>query len=347
MKITDLDTPVLALDLDTLERNIQERAAYCREQGIRVRPHVKTHRCPAIAHLQVEAGVIGITCQKLGEAEVMVQAGIKDILIPYNIVGRVKLERLMRLCRQTRMTVAADSEDTVRGISEAASAEGLNVPVIVEIDTGAGRCGVQTPEAVVVLAEAILDLPGVTFQGIMTHPSQKESGPMLRESVRLLTEAGLPPETVSGGGTGTWEYYHEQGLTELRIGTYAFNSPRRDGDGRITNVDRCSLRIVATVVSIPTAERAIVDAGYKTFAHTGGSPYGNVIDDLDVPVYRMSVEHGFLDIRKASRPYHVGDMLTIIPNGTEVMINQHDEFVGLRGGRVEAIWPIAARGKIR
>jgi D-serine deaminase-like pyridoxal phosphate-dependent protein len=180
MKITDLDTPVLALDLDTLERNIQDRAAYCREQGIRVRPHVKTHKCPAIAHLQMEAGAIGITCQKLGEAEVMVQAGIKDILIPYNIVGRVKLERLMRLCRQARMTVAADSEDTVRGISEAASAEGLTVPVIVEIDTGEGRCGVQTPEAVVVLAEAIRDLPGVTFQGIMTHPSQKESGPMLR-----------------------------------------------------------------------------------------------------------------------------------------------------------------------
>ena len=347
MTIFDLDTPVLALDLDTLERNIREMAAYCRERGIRMRAHVKTHKCPAIAHLQMEAGAIGITCQKLGEAEVMVQAGIKDILIPYNIVGRVKLERLMRLCRQARMTVAADSEDTVRGISAAASAEGFTVPVIVEIDTGAGRCGVQTPEAVVTLARVIRDLPGVAFQGMMTYPSRKESGPMLRESVRLLTGAGLPPDTVSGGGTGTWEYYHEQGLTELRIGTYAFNSPRRDESGRITNADRCSLRIVATVVSIPTPERAIVDAGYKTFAHTGGSPYGNVIDDPEVPVYRLSVEHGFLDIRKASRLYRVGDVLTIIPNGTDVMINQHDEFVGLRGGRVEALWPIAARGKIR
>ena len=347
MNIEDIDTPVLAVHLDTLERNIREIAEYSREHGINVRAHVKTHKCPDIARRQVEAGAIGIACQKLGEAEVMAEAGIEDILIPYNIVGPLKLKRLMRLCGRARVTVAADSEDTVQGISRAASSSGLTVPVIVEIDTGGGRCGVQSAEAAVALAKTIRGLTGLSFQGIMTYPSLPRSGPLLAKSVRVLEEAGLPPQTVSGGGTGTWTHYHELGLTELRIGTYAFNSPRRDETGRITNRERCSLRIVTTVVSTPTPGRAIIDAGYKTFAHTGGSPYGNVIDDPDVAVHQLSVEHGYLDIRKATRTYRVGDVLIIIPNGTDVMINQHDEFVCLRDGRVEAIWPIAARGKIR
>src|SRR5713226_3344954 len=194
MHIEEVDTPFVAIDLDVVENNIRTTQQYFDQYRIRFRPHIKTHKLPAIAHKQIAAGACGITCQKLGEAEVMAAAGIDDIFIAYNIIGEPKLDRLMRLTRQAPMSVAADSEYTVRGLSEAAAREGCTVRVVVEMDTGGGRAGVQTPEEALALARLIDDLPGVTFWGLMTYPTRVETVPMLEETVRALEQIGLPPQ---------------------------------------------------------------------------------------------------------------------------------------------------------
>ena len=227
MRIDALDTPAVICDLDVMERNIAAMAERCREIGIPFRSHTKSHKNPEIAHRQVASGAIGIACQKRGEAEVMVQAGLRDILIPYNIVGRPKLERLTRLAKRATITVGIDSEETGRGISEQARADGVDVRVVIEMDTGARRCGVQSPAAARDLARTLVHLPGIDLRGVMTYPSAPEAAPFLEEVVRLFQKEGLPLEMIGGGGTGHEAISKELGCTETRSGSYVWEGLSR------------------------------------------------------------------------------------------------------------------------
>src|SRR5205085_2163349 len=252
MHIDEVDTPFVAIDLDVVENNIRVTQEYFDQHEIRFRPHIKTHKLPAIAHQQIAAGAKGICCQKLGEAEVMAAAGIDDLFIAYNLLGEAKLDRLMRLTRQVTMSVAADSEYTVRGLSAAAARETGELRVVVEMDTGGRRAGVQTPHETVALARLIDDLPGLTFWGLMTYPTRAETAPLIEETVRALTQLGLQPQVVSGGGSPCRFRVHETPvITEHRAGTYIYNDRSMVASGTAT-WDDCAMRVVATVVSRPT-----------------------------------------------------------------------------------------------
>ena len=347
MNIADLDTPTLVADLDVLQENIDGMAARCRQLDIPLRVHTKTHKVPEIAKLQVAAGSQGITCQKLGEAEVMVDAGIDNILIPYNIVGRPKLKRLTALVKRAQVTVALDSEETASGISQQATADGCVVPVIVELDTGSGRCGVQSPQAAQDLARKIMKMQGIDFQGVMTYPSNVRAKPFIAETLDLLEQDGIPVNIISGGGTGSEVASKELGCTETRSGSYVYEGMTRVGNSGMLSPDRCVLRVIVTVVSTPTPERIIIDGGMKTFASYPPTPYGHIIEHPDAKIYGMSVEHGHVDVSECSHRFKVGEQLSVIPLHQGMTSNLHNELVGIREGEIEAIWKIAGRGCVK
>ena len=352
MYISDVDTPALVVDLDALEGNIARMQRYCDEHGIKLRPHIKTHKTTAIAQMQMAAGACGVACQKLGEAEVMVNAGIKDILIPYNIVGAQKLERLMRLSRQATVTVAVDSEYTVQGISDAACADGTTVNLIVELDINSGRCGVQSPEAARDLAQEIAGLPGLSFCGVMMMPSRPEMNPFIQRTLELLDEAGLPHPIVSGGSTPTSSLSHQvYGLTEIRVGEYIFGGLGHILGGWATE-EQCALNVHTTVVSRPTPDRTVLDGGSKTFSavvrETPEGPSMGYIREYPNARFRgASEEHGMVDVSACSEKPEIGERVRVIPAHVCPCVNEHDEMVAVRNGKVEAVWPILARGKVR
>ncbi|HEX2037170.1 MAG TPA: D-TA family PLP-dependent enzyme [Chloroflexota bacterium] len=354
MKDTDLDTPVVTIDLDVMEATIQRAQTYFDEHGILNRPHIKTHKIPAIAHKQLEAGAKGITCQKLGEAEVFVAAGIKDVLIPYNIVGEQKLERLCRLAKQARMSVCVDSEYTVRGISAAANREGVEIDLEVECDTGMRRAGVQSPEEAADLARLIARLPGVRFAGWMTYPTTKETVAFFDAASALIARDGLSAAVRSGGGTpGMWRAHEAlPTVNEYRAGTYIYFDRNCVGAGAAT-WDECAMRVHMTVVSRPTKDRAILDGGSKTLtndpAGSGQTGYGRIVEYPEAVIARQSEEHGHVDLSACppDRRPEIGERVTVIPNHACATTNLHDEVVGVRQGKVEVIWPVLARGKIR
>ena len=346
MNITALDTPTLAADLDVLEQNINGMAQHCQQLGIPLRVHTKTHKVPEIAKLQIDAGSEGITCQKLGEAEVMVDAGIDNILIPYNIVGKPKLKRLTALVQRSRITVALDSEETATGISQQAIADSCVVPVIVELDTGSGRCGVQSPRAAQRLARQMMKMQGIDFQGIMTYPSNMHAKPFIDETLDLLSSDGIPVNIISGGGTGSEATSKEIGCTETRSGSYVYEGMTRIGNSEMLTPERCVLRVIVTVVSTPTPDRIIIDGGQKTFTSYPPTPYGHIIEHPDAKIYGMSVEHGHVDVSGCSHRFKVGEQLSVIPLHQGMTSNLHDTLIGIRGDHVEAEWHIAGRGKV-
>jgi D-serine deaminase-like pyridoxal phosphate-dependent protein len=344
MRLDELDTPVLTADLDAIERNIAGMQRYCSEHGLALRPHIKTHKLPEIAQLQVDAGAHGITCQKLGEAEVMADAGFDDILLSFPLVGAAKVERLAALARRIRVSVAADSAEVARGLA------GLPIGFLVECDTGGARTGVQSPGAAADLAGLVSTLDGLRFAGLMTYPTRPETGPWLRAAREAIEARGLAVETISSGGTPTARYAHELAeLTELRPGTYVYGDRACIADGSVPLED-CALRVVATVVSRPTRERAIIDAGSKTLTSdlaAGATGWGFVVEHPEAEVYKLNEEHGMLDVSACAQQPEVGDRVTVIPNHACGATNLHDELVAHRGGEVVATYRIAARGKIR
>ncbi len=343
----DLDTPALTVDLDVMEDNIRRLQSYCDAHGLRLRPHIKTHKVPAIAHRQVQAGARGIACQKLGEAEVFAAAGFDDILIPYNIVGPAKLERLARLMHQCHLIVAADSPATVRGLAQAAAMAGRPLDVILELEGDIQRAGVPTPEEAVALARLIAATPALRYRGVMIYPSGPESASRLKAFLDALTRAGLPPEIVSGGGTGTAYRSHEvPGLTEIRVGTYVYNDWTTVQHGWCT-IEQCAQKVICTVVSRPTSERAILDGGSKTFSSDGPFPMGHIVEYPEAAIYRLNEEHAYVDVSRCARRPEVGERVTVIPNHACAVTNLHDVVYGLRGDRVETVWPILARGKVQ
>lgn len=350
MHIYQLDTPSVVIDVDVLESNIQQMANHCKKLGITLRGHTKSHKNPEIAKMQIAAGSQGIVCQKLGDAENMVRNGIDDILMTYNIVGRQKVQRLCELARQTRMTVTVDSLAVAEGISKQAAIDGVTVGVLVEIDTGGNRTGVQSPAAAEELGKQVNDLPGLDLRGLMTYPSQIASKPITDEAVERFNQAGLSLEIISGGGTGEERDSKELGFTEHRSGSYVYEGLSRikgAGDGSDLSPERCPLRVVLTVVSVPTNDRLIVDGGMKTFRLFPSMPYGYIVEDPDLKFSGMSVEHGHIDTSGSNNNYAVGDKLTVIPTYQEGVTNLHDEIVWMRNNQVERIWRNEGRGKVK
>ena len=352
MELASLDTPIATVDLDAVERNIARMQGYCTEQGLAFRPHIKTHKLPAIAHLQVRAGAVGITCQKLGEAEVMAEAGLEDILLSFPLVGAAKAERLASLAGEVTISVVGDSEAVARGLSQALARAGTEVGFLVECDTGFLRTGVQTPQAAADLAQFVDTLPGLRFEGLMTYPTLTGTGPWLRVAIDEIEARGLQVATVSAGGTPSFFTNHEVSeLTEIRAGTYVYGDRSCISNGSVPLED-CALRVRATVVSRPTDDRGILDSGSKTLTNdraedVDSDERGLIVEYPDARIYALSEEHGHVDFSACARRPEVGEMVTIVPNHACGCTNLHDEVVVHRSGRIVGVWPVAARGKIR
>ena len=349
MHIDQLETPVAVVDLDRLEANIARLQAYLSQHGIANRPHIKTHKIPEIAHMQLAAGAVGITCQKIGEAEIMAQAGIRDIFLPYNIVGEAKLERLMRLAHRARLSVTADSEATVRGLAGAARRAGLRLPVLVEFDGGAARCGVQSPHEAAELARVIAGCDSLEFGGLMTFPTNERTEPFARAVIDLLAPDGIAVARVSGGGTPQMWHAHERPLVnEHRAGMYIFGDRNTIASGAVTP-DTCSFRVITTVVSRPTADRGILDGGSKTFSSDllGLEGHGQIVEYPKARFYAMSEEHGHVDFSACARKPAIGERVSVIVNHCCPVVNLFNQLIGVRGGLVEVVWPVAARGALQ
>jgi D-serine deaminase-like pyridoxal phosphate-dependent protein len=364
MHVTDLETPVLVVDLDILDANIAEMATYSAAHGLKLRPHIKTHKIPEIARMQIRSGASGITVAKLGEAEVMARAGIDDILIAYPVVGEAKLARLTKLAGSMRVAVSTDSLEVAEGISRAAKTAGVRVRILAEFDAGFRRCGVQTVDELVSLAQGMTRLPNLEFAGLMFYPGHVRTGaqeqiPVLKgidsqlfEAQEKLYRSGIQVATVSGGSTPTaFQSHLMKTLTEIRPGTYVYNDMNTVRLGT-TALLHCALAIHVTVVSTAVKGRAVIDGGSKTFSSdpcrsVDGAGYGYCIEHPEVVMEGLTEEHGHLKLADPAPRIKIGDRLRIVPNHVCVAVNLHNEVCCARGGEVVGSWPIEARGLVR
>jgi D-serine deaminase-like pyridoxal phosphate-dependent protein len=352
MRVQDLDTPVVTIHLDVMEDNIHRVQAHLDRHGIGNRPHIKTHKIPAIGRMQLEAGAAGITCQKIGEVEVFADHGVApDVLLTYNVFGRQKQDRLMAVARRVeRLTVVLDNEIVARGLSDAGVRHGQDIRFLVECDTGGARNGVQTPEAVFDLAQTVMKLPRMDFQGLMTFPNRDPDTRLYFErALELFKRAGIPVPIVSGGGTPQlFSVDRFPVLTEHRAGTCVYNDVMVVRSGTATWAN-CAMRVRATVVSRPTDTRAIVDCGTKvvTSDQYGTPGHGHILEYPEAGITGLSEEHGVVDLTRCPERPRVGEVVNVVPNHCCVVSNMVDDVVGVRGDQVEVVWPVAARGKVR
>lgn len=349
--IYDLETPAVLIDLDKVEANLRRAQDFADRHGIRLRPHIKTHKLPRFAQRQVQLGAVGITCQKLGEAEVMADAGLTDIFLPYNIMGRSKLERLQRLAARVTLSVTADNAPTVAGYATAFPGTRLMLPVLVECDTGGARAGVQTPEDALALARSIAAAPGLRFVGLMTYPAKDgtaASEAWLHHAEVLLHAAGLAPAIVSTGGTpGLWRAHEVGTATEYRPGTYIYLD-RFQVDAGVGTLADCALTVLTTVVSRPTATRAVLDAGSKALTSDtlGLKDFGVILEHPGAAITGLSEEHAVVDLTDAAFRPEVGAMVRVVPNHACPVSNLFDEVALVRGDIVAEIVPVGARGRV-
>jgi len=364
MHISELDTPYVVVDLDVLERNIARMAAYSAKTGIKLRPHIKTHKTPEIAKMQIASGAIGIAAAKPGEAAIMAAAGLDDIFIAYPIVAAQKAEHFLSLSDAARLSISVDSIEAAECLAKASDARGYDLPILVELDVGFGRCGVQNAPAALALAQRIDKLQGAHFGGLMYYPGHMmvpveranaflpHVNAAVESAYEAITGAGLEVRVVSGGSTPmayrSEEFSH---LTEIRPGMYPLND-RNLVVGGFATLEECALSVIATVVSNAVPHRVILDGGSKTFSsdrlltgdHIG---HGVVLQDPDAIFYGLSEEHGHLDITSSTRTYKLGERLRIVPNHVCATINMHDTIYGVRGDQVETVWNVAARGRVQ
>ena len=345
----ELETPSIVVDLDLMEANIARLQLYLSAHGIANRPHIKTHKIPAIARQQMAAGAVGITCQKLGEAEVMAAEGLVDIFLPYNLLGDLKLRRLAALMRQAAVSVTADSAIVASGLARAAHEAGSELTVLVECDLGAQRCGVQSPTEAADLARFIARQEGLHFGGLMTYPNRPGLDDFVDAVRALLRADSLSIERVSGGSSaGMWQAHTYRTLTEHRAGMYLFGDRKLMDVGAVP-LEQCAFGVRSTVVSRPTHDRVILDAGSKTLSSDtqGLDGYGYIREYPEARIAALSEEHGHADFSACSRRPEIGELLTIIPNHCCPVVNLANEIVGMRGGDIETLWPVAARGLVR
>ncbi len=364
MHFRELSTPALMIDLAILERNLDRMADYCRAHGLGLRPHIKTHKTPEVAKMQVDRGARGLTVAKVGEAEVMATTGLDDLLVAFPVQGREALRRLTQLARERRLLVALDDETTAQEISRAAAEQGATVGILVEFDAGFHRCGLEPGPACVELARKIERLAGVCFRGLMTYfgnvwgseEERRKEMPVVAERVeralRAFRENGMPVEIVSGGSTPSAAYSHEvPGLTEIRPGTYVYNDLNTLHQGAC-RLEDCAARVVTRVVSTAVKGRAIVDAGSKTLSSDPlragpQAGFGHVTEAPDAKLFKLNEEHGHVDVTASTHPFRVGEVLTLIPNHVCTCVNMHDEVFLVRNEEVVGCWRVAARGKVR
>lgn len=350
--IVSLSTPLPLIDEDRLQANIARVQSYMDEHNLAFRPHIKTHKIPALARQQIEAGAQGINCQKITEAEVFADAGFDDILITFNILGSEKLDRLEQLNnRISGLKVVADSSVTVTGLANHFHGK-KPLTVLVECDTGGGRCGVQTPEEAVTLAQHIESSQGLTFGGLMTYPkahSESKVEAFFATTQGHLKTLGILCPILSNGGTPSLFSAHlVPSATEHRAGTYIYSDRAMANAGHGT-LDDCAMHLLATVVSRPTPDRAILDAGSKALTSDllGFTDYGHIIDYPEAIITGLSEEHGTVDLSKVTGPRpQIGDKVRIIPNHTCVVSNLFDFITFHRNGVVTRVETVAARGLV-
>jgi len=365
MDLDDLDTPSLVIDLNTLERNIGEMAAVARGAGVGLRPHTKTHKSPEIARMQLDAGATGITVAKLGEADVMADAGLDDLLIAFPLVGERKLERLRELLERARVRVSLDAVEVAEGVGRVGKELGRDVPVLVEVDTGLHRMGREAGDPSARLAVDIAGVPGVEVVGLLTHGGHayRSGDPdelrtiATREAMDVLDTAercgreGLPIREISVGSTPTARVAATvHGVTEIRPGTYVFNDVQQMRLG-IATEESCAVRVLATVVARPTAERFLIDGGTKSFSSDGGDgpPFpgrGVVAGRPDLVLDFMSEEHGVGHL-VGDAELRIGERLEVLPLHVCSTVNLFDVAFGIRSRVVEREIAIAARGKVQ
>ncbi len=353
-----LDTPALLVDLDILDRNIGHIAATCRAHGVNWRPHVKSHKSPAIARRQLAAGAVGITCAKLGEAETMADAGIANILIANQIVGDIKIERLLRLAERAEPIVAVDGVANVAALADASRARGAELSVVVEVDLGMRRAGVVPGKAVLALANAISRHKGLRFRGVMgweshtvaiADPDDKARAieralAALTLSAELCRSQGHPVEIVSCGGTGTFPCCCSQaGITEVQVGGGIFSDMHYATHYRVDLP--FALTLLATVTSRPTATRIILDIGKKEMSGDAALP--EPLGLGPVASIRLSAEHATIELAAPSPTPRVGDVVELVVGYSDTTVHLHEEIVALRNGVVEEVWPISGRGKFK
>lgn len=346
-------TPVAVIDMDRVERNIARVQKACDAASVANRPHIKTHKSPILAKLQIEAGATGITCQKIGEAEVMADAGIDNILISYNLLGEEKMARLGALQAKAHMTVAADNPTVVASLTQAAVVSGRPLSVVVECDTGRKRAGVETPTEAIALARQIANSKGLVFAGFMLYPTETgwaEAQKFYDEALAGVRAHGLDAAMVSTGGSPNLKNLGKlKGATEHRPGTYIYNDRMQVGAG-VASWDDCALNIYSTVVSRAGPDRGILDAGSKTLtSDTGGGldGHGLILEHPEARIAKFAEEHGFLDLTRSNTRPEVGDVVRIIPNHVCVVVNMMDEVVMVRGEEIIGTLKVEARGKLR
>lgn len=360
-RLADVDTPALIVDLDAFERNVATMADAIRGKGVRLRPHAKSHKCAQIAKRQIAHGAIGVCCQKVGEAEALVAAGITDVLVTNEIVGSQKLARLGALARLAKIGVLVDDAANIAELAKAVAKAGSAIEVLVEIDVGARRCGVAPGVPALELARAIASHSGLRFGGLHAYqgaaqhlrPPAERSAAIARaaewaRATKVLIEsAGIPCPTVTGAGTGTFLLECDSGVyTELQPGSYIF----MDADYGRNELDPSapvfaqSLYVWTTVMSAPATDRAIVDAGLKAFSVDSGLPL--VADRPELICTKASDEHGVIQVPAGAKDVRIGDKLRLVPGHCDPTVNLYDWLVGVRDARVECVWPVSARGAL-
>ena len=362
--LQDVDTPALMIDLDAFEQNVEQLAKTVADFGIRLRAHSKTHKCPEIAKRQIAAGAVGICCQKVGEAEAMVAGGVADVLVTNQIWGEKKLKRLAVLATDARIGVLADDAQNVRDLARAALDAGVTLDVYVEVDVGAGRCGIDPGTPAADLAKLITEQEGLRFAGLQAYHGSaqhirtaNERGAAIgaacdkgRETLAAMHAAEIEVPVVTGAGTGSFRFEAASGLYhEMQCGSYIFMdadyAKNMDQKGDPFTEFRHSLFVLVTVMSATKPGSAVVDAGHKALGNDQGMPW---VADIPGALYqRPSDDHGTLVLDDAARGVMLGEKIRLIPGHCDPTVNLYDWFVVVQGGRVVDLWEISARGAIR
>lgn len=356
----DIETPALVLDLDAFERNLQRMAQALKGHNVRLRPHAKSHKCPEIALRQIALGAVGVCCQKVSEAAVLVKAGVKDVLVTNQVVGASKVRRLMELASSARIGVLVDHPLQVQELAAAAQAARATPDVYIEVDVGAHRCGVAPGDEAVRLAELIAASPSLRFAGLhcyqggaqhLRQPQERAAAiakavELARMTKERIEARGIAVGIITGAGTGTFLHERDSHVyNELQPGSYVFMD-RDYGDNQRGGNDIAfehALFVLTTVMSRPAADRAVVDAGLKASSVDSGMP--SVWQRKDVRYVKASDEHGVLLTENAATPA-LGDRLMLVPGHCDPTVNLYDTLICVRGDKVEALWPIAARGAL-